>query len=436
MKIKKIMLCLIAIIIFMINLNFIYAAPNVVAPNAIMIDYETGEVLYEKNAYEVTYPASTTKILTAILTLENAKLDDIVKVDYDFYVGGSSMYILKGESFTVEELLQALLIRSANDAAEVLARHISGSVEEFSKLMNQRALELGAKNTNFTNPHGMPDDAHVSTAYDLAIIAQHAMKFEVFRDIVKMPTVSFAPTELTPETRYYRTSNKFLWGTGSGNQMLYNGKYVNIKYDIIDGIKTGYTGKAGNCLVSSALKDGHRLISVVLGAQTTVFSDSRSMLDYGYDNFQSVLLTEENHLEYEAKVKGGEEDTISLYTNNKLTKVLPHYTDASGIIKDVVINENITAPISQGDKLGKVVYYLNSDIIGEVDLVARNEVDKRGFISIPKSGIIKNIAIFILVVLLWQIIIAYLRVQKRRRRLSFGVGKSSYSMSKSLLKKR
>jgi len=436
MKIKKIRLFLITIVITMLNINFTYATPNVVAPNAILIDYETGEILYEKNAYEVTYPASTTKILTAIVTLENAKLDDVVKVDYDFYVGGASMYILKGESFTVEELLQALIVRSANDAAEVLARHISGSVEEFSKLMNKRALELGAKNTNFTNPHGMPDDAHVTSAYDLAVIARHAMSFEVFRNIVKMPTVSFAPTEFTPETRYYRTSNKFLWGTGSGNQMLYNGKYVNIKYDIVDGIKTGYTGKAGNCLVSSATKDGHRLIAVVLGAQTSVFSDSRSMLDYGYDNFQSLLLTEENHLEYEAKVNGGEENTISLYTSNRLTKVLPHYTDTAGIIKDVVINENIVAPITQGDKLGKVVYYLNNDIIGEVDLVATKDIDKKGFLSMPKGGILKNISIFILVVLLWQILIAYLRVQKRRRRLSFGVGKSSYSMSKSLLKKR
>lgn len=436
MKRHKFIFMVIAFITFAININLTYAAPNIIAPNAILIDYETGEVLYERNGYEVTYPASTTKILTAILAIENANLEDVVTIDYDFYVGGSSMYILKGESFTVEELVKALLIRSANDAGEVLARHISGSVEEFAKLMNQRALELGAKNTNFTNPHGMPDDAHVTTAYDLALIAQHAMKSEIFREIVKSPTVTFAATDLTPQQRIYRNSNKFLWGTGAGNQILYNGKYINIKYDIIDGIKTGYTGKAGNCLVTSSVKEGHRLISVVLGAQSSVYSDSRSLTDYGYDNFQSVLLTEANHLEFEAKLKGGKENTISLYTNNSLTKVFPQYTDTSGIIKDIVINENISAPIAIGTKLGKVSYYLNGDVVGEVDLVARNEVEKKGFISIPKNKILRNISIFIIVLLAWQILIAYLRVQKRRKRLSFGVGKASYGFSKSLMKKR
>ncbi len=436
MKKKGILFLLIALIVFTFKINFTYAAPSVEAPNAILIDYESGEILYDKNAHQVTYPASTTKILTAILTLENAELDEVVTIDYDFYVGGSSMYILKGESFTVKELLTGLLVRSANDAGEILARHISGSVEEFAKLMNQRAKELGAQNTNFTNPHGMPEDDHVSTAYDLAIMARHAMQFEVFREIVKMPTVSFEPTELTPETRYYRSSNKFLWGTGGGNQILYNGKYIDIKYEIIDGIKTGYTSQAGNCLVSSAVKDGHRLISVVLGAHSSVFSDSRSLLDYGYDSFNSIVLTDVNSLELETSVKGGVQETISLYTGDKLTKVLPEATDASNIIKDVIINENIEAPIAQGDKLGKVVYYLNGEALGEVDLIALGDVDKKSFISFPQSKLLRNTAFFITLMLLWQGFIAYLRIQKKRKRLSFGVGRSSYSYSRSLMKKR
>lgn len=302
--------------------------------------------------------------------------------------------------------------------------------------MNQRAKELGTKNTNFTNPHGMPDDAHVSTAYDLAILARHAMTYEVFREIVKMPRVNFEPTELTPETRYYLSSNKFLWGTGGGNQMLYNGKYIDIKYDIVDGIKTGYTGQAGNCLVSSAVKDGHRLIAVVLGAQNTVFSDSRILLDYGYDSFANFVLAEDSHLEIAAAVKGGEEESVNLYTNNRLTKVLPSDTDASNIIKDVVINENITAPIAQGDKLGKVVYYLNGEVIGEVDLVAPNDIEKKAFISLSQSKLLRNIALLLLFVLVWQVFIAYLRAQKKRRRFSFGAGRSSYSYSKSLMRKR
>lgn len=434
MNIRKLIIFLFTFIIFSLNINQIYAAPDIIAPNAILMDYETGEVLFEKYAHEVTYPASTTKILTAIIVLENTKLDDIVTIDYDFFVGGASMYIAKGESFTIEELLRGLLIRSGNDAGEVLARHISGSVEEFSKLMNKRALELGAKNTHFTNPHGMPEENHVTTAYDLAIISRYAMQFEIFREIVKTNYFIIPPTEETPTQRTFKNSNKFLWGTGGANQILYNGKYINIKYDIIDGIKTGYTSQAKNCLVTSATKDGHKLIAVVLGAQSSLYLDSRSLIDYGYNNYKSLLLTEEKQLELEAKVKGGKEDTIPLYTGNKLTKVLPQNTDTTNVIKDIVVKENITAPISAGDKLGKVVYLLNGEALGEVDLVAQANIEKRGLI--PSSRFFKNILIFLAILLLWQAFIAYLRIQKRRKRLSFSGGRTSYSFSKSLIKKR
>ena len=134
---------------------FAQNTPTITAPNAVLIDYETGKVLFNKNAHKQAYPASTTKVMTAILTLENANLNDRVTIDYDLYVEGSSMFLLKGESFTVEELLKALLIKSANDCAEALAIHITGSVEKFVEMMNKRARELGALNTNFVNPHGL-----------------------------------------------------------------------------------------------------------------------------------------------------------------------------------------------------------------------------------------------------------------------------------------
>ncbi|NLK90627.1 MAG: D-alanyl-D-alanine carboxypeptidase, partial [Clostridiales bacterium] len=189
---------------------FAQDAPTIEAPNVILIDYETGKVLFDKNAHRQAYPASTTKVMTAVLTLENADLNDKVTIDYDLYVDGSSMFLLKGESFTVGELLKALLIKSANDCAEALAIHISGSVEKFVEMMNKRAKELGALNTNFVNPHGLTDPNHVTTAYDLAMIAKHAMTFDTFREIVSTTMVSLDATEQTPEARIYRNTNKFL----------------------------------------------------------------------------------------------------------------------------------------------------------------------------------------------------------------------------------
>lgn len=240
---KKVSYSLILLILLsLVNVPRAYAQTlNISAPNAILMDYTTGKVIYDHNAHVPAYPASTTKVLTALLALEHLDLNEVITVDYDIYVIGSSMYLMKGESFTVEELIQALMIRSANDVGELLAIRISGSVEEFSNLMNQRAKELGALNSNFTNPHGLPEDDHITTAYDLAMITREALKSEKFREIMSTVNLQFAPTEQTPETRYFRNSNRFLWATGRANHILYDGRYIDIKYDIVDGVKTGFT---------------------------------------------------------------------------------------------------------------------------------------------------------------------------------------------------
>lgn len=396
--------------------TFAQEAPTIVAPYGVLIDYETGEVLFDKSAHAQTYPASTTKVMTAILVLENANLDDKVTIDYDLYVDGSSMYLLKGESFTVNELLHALLIRSANDTAEALAIHIAGSVESFVEMMNKRAKELGALNTNFTNPHGLPDPDHVTTAYDLAMIAKHAMSFDLFKEIVGTTMLTFEPTEQTPETRYYRNTNKFLWGTGGANQMLYNGKYVDIKYDIIDGIKTGYTGDAGNCLISSGVKDDHRLISVILGAEgANVYSDSRALIDYGYSNFKLVSLTNNNSEQIKAPIKNGKVDFANLSIANDELTIVPITTSLSDITETISISEDIEAPIAKGQVLGKISYSLDDKIIAEIDLTAKDTIEEQALIVkfLKPSRFFK---LFIGVFILWQIFVAYLRVKKKRNR--------------------
>ncbi|SDK57129.1 D-alanyl-D-alanine carboxypeptidase family protein [Natronincola ferrireducens] len=423
--------------VFIGSTSNVYGAPNITAPNGVLMDYATGKVLFDHNAHEVTYPASTTKVMTAILVLENLDLDEVITIEDDLYVDGSSMYLLKGESFTVYELLQALMIRSANDVAEVFAVRISGSVEEFAKLMNERAKELGALNTHFTNPHGLPDKNHVTTAYDLALIGRHAMSIDIFRDIASTVRLNFEPTEFTPETRYYRNTNRFLWGTGGGNQILYNGRYTNIKYDIIDGVKTGYTGDAQSCLITSANKDDHRLIAVVLGAQgLNVYGDSRVLIDFGYDNFQLVSLIEENQLKLESPIKNGTEDTIALYTESPLNVVLPSSFDPSKITEEVIVDESLKAPILSGDILGKVIYSIEGKLLGEVNLIAQDTIDTKPFfkkIILPRNLIVILIVLF----LLWQGFVIYVRLKKRRKRVYFGGGyATTYKIGKSLLKKK
>lgn len=381
MKVKREFILNFILMIMIISVptnTFANEVPNITSPNAILMDYTTGKVLYNKNAYKQTYPASTTKIMTAIIVIEKANLDDTVVIDYIPSVKGSSMNLQKGEEFTVKELLQGLLIKSGNDVAEALAIHTSGSVGEFVKLMNERAKELGALNTNFTNPHGLPDSEHITTAYDLAMIAKHAMQYDLFREIVSTPSITFEATKQTPQKRNYTNTNKFLHGTGKGNQILHSDKYIDIKYDIIDGIKTGYTGDAGSCLVSSGIKDNHRLIAVVLGAKgISLYKDSRSLIDYGYNNYKLIPLRSKDSDYITTLVEGGEKDFVNLVVKDDKNILITNSENDLNIIKeDIILNSEIKAPIKEGELLGRILYYLNDEVIEEVDLVAKEKIEE------------------------------------------------------------
>jgi serine-type D-Ala-D-Ala carboxypeptidase (penicillin-binding protein 5/6) len=350
--------------------------PQIVAPRAILMDAETGAVLYDKNAHGITFPASTTKVLTALLVLEKAALTDVVHIDYEPGVTGSSMYILPGESFTVETLLRALLIRSANDAAEVLGRHIAGSVEAFVDLMNQRAAQLGAVHTHFMNPHGLPHEAHVTTAYDLALISREAMKYELFREIVASPALIIPETGHT-EQRVYNNSNRFLWGAGPRHQMMYQGQSTNIAYDPVDGIKTGYTNSARNCLISSALFNDQRFIAVVLNAeQENVYSDSRTLLDYGFQFFHHLTLVEEGMMTGSVPVINGTADSVSLYAAQTIRHVFPRNVLPDDIRREIHLpDENVPAPVENGAALGWIDYYYADEFLGQVKLITHETID-------------------------------------------------------------
>ncbi len=360
--------------------NTIETIPEIIAPSAILIDAETGDILYEKNPHTPMYPASTTKIMTAILAIENLDLKDIVVIDKDAScTGGSRICALEGEIFTVEQLLYALLLPSANDAAVALAKHISGDIKSFAELMNHRAKELGAKNTQFVNPNGLPDENHITTAHDLAMIAKYAITLPKFSEIVKTAHYQIPPTNKQPETRYLRNSNRFLWGEkGNRNKINYKNQQINIKYNIIDGIKTGYTNQAQQCLVSSAKKNGHRLISVVLRSDgKNVYVDSRTLIDYGFEHFKFIKLTDANEKIKTVFVKHGSEKTLNLVTQNQLYKSIPKHDKLHKIHTTLKINQKITAPILKGQPLGKIIYTSDDQYLGEVDLIAEKSIPKK-----------------------------------------------------------
>lgn len=363
--------------ILILNQSPIFAeksAPTINGEGAVVIEYETGKVIYSKNMNESLYPASTTKVMTALLTLEHGNLDDVITVPDDIGAGeGSSMYLLPGEKFTVGQLLEAMLVKSANDAAVMLANHVGGDVPSFAKMMNKRAKELGATNTHFNNPNGLPDPKHHTTAHDMALIAKEAMKHEKFRKIVKTKYVSFDQTAQTPETRVYRNTNRFLW---SNTLIDYKGTSIPIKYDIVDGIKTGFTDEAKNCLVTTASKDGMRLISVVFKSEgLTVYQDTRTILDYCFDNFKVVELLSPNTLLGEKNIPFSLEGSLSLNCPSGFYSVIDKSSEIKKISKVKEISKDLKLPIKKGDSIGVIKFYDGNKLLGETSITAGNSVN-------------------------------------------------------------
>jgi len=260
-----------------IFLNYLTVSCHAIsAKSAVLIDGASGRVLYEHNAYEKLPMASTTKIMTGLLACESGKLEKTVKVS-PFASGteGSSLWLKIGEKLTLEELTYGLMLKSGNDAAVAIAEYLGGNVDAFALLMNKRAREIGAVNTNFTNPHGLDADGHYTTAFDLAMIAREAMRNKKFREIVSTKTYSI-PMQDEKWDRALKNHNKLLW-----------------RYEGCNGVKTGYTKKTGRCLVTSAERDGENLICVTLNA-TDDWNDHINLFNYGFENYEKRLLYRKN----------------------------------------------------------------------------------------------------------------------------------------------
>ncbi len=344
--------------------------PEVQSQNAILIDANSGQMLYGKNENDKAYPASTTKMMVALLALENLELDEVVTASASaislLKPGYTNMGILADEELTVRQLLYGLLLASAGDAANVLGERISGSVDSFVKLMNMRALELGMTNTNFTNTSGEQDENHYTTAADLALLATEVMKNQTFREIVATDLY------IIPATNKYTEERRL----SSTNHLVSSRKTSKYYYSYATGIKTGFTNAAKLCLAASAEKNGVSLICVVLGADTVDgemmdFVDAKNLFEYGFANYEQRMVVEGGTIVAQAKIKSAKGARQVLLEAKDSITFLAGINDPDAMVEHTdTINENIKAPISKGDVLGTAEYFVDSVSVGTVELVA------------------------------------------------------------------
>ncbi len=360
---------------------------------AILYDASSGQILYERNSQDKMYPASTTKVLTAIVVMEHCNLEDMITVSQTAIDSVEYGYItanLKaGESFSVQELLNILIVSSANDAALVLAEHVSGSVEDFCKLMNETAVKIGCTNSNFVNPNGVHHENHYSTAYDLALIGNYSLEFDELKNLFKKTYFKLPSTDLyTSDNRIYSTTNELIL---SGSKNYY-------RYAL--GLKTGFTTPAGHCLIGYASKDGLELITVLLNSSTSDnrYLETKMLLDYGFNNFSLKKFASKGNSVETISIKGATKDTkkLNLILDNDILITVNNNLDVSTIKSEIKINDNLKAPIAKDTVMGSVTYTLNG-IKYSANLIAENDV-KSSYLFL--KFILFFIVMFILLVVL------------------------------------
>lgn len=423
---KKLIALVLMISMIIVNVQIAFANQEmdtskndleIAAPAAILIDAGTGKILFEKNKDVKHYPASTTKMITAILAIEKLDLKENIPIDSDTpFTEGSRMYLLEDEIISGEEIMYGMMLDSANDAAVAFGKKISGSIEEFALLMNEKAKKIGAKNTNFVNPNGLHDEKHVSTAYDLAMIARYCMKNETFRKYVATYQHTIPATNKQQE-RYLYNTNRLLYDEKT--KVVVGGIERPCKYEGVTGIKTGYTSHAQGCLVSSAKRNGMELIAVVLGStDVSRFQDCIALLDYGFENYKTFKAFEKNMFIQDVKVKRGKINQVPVIVAASANIILPSDVVERNIHWEADLYPSLQAPVKKGQKAGVVKVYQGDTFMGEFDAVAAKFVSEGGFLSIfgitdKVAKIIRNIFVSVLLFLL-ALLIIYIILKRRQ----------------------
>lgn len=336
---------------------------------AVLMEAESGRILFASNSQAKRAMASTTKIMTALVIIENCGLDELVTVPKEAVgIEGSSIYLAAGEKLTVKELLYGLMLRSGNDAATALALHCSGSIPEFVLLMNKYAKNIGALNTSFANPSGLPAQEHYTTAYDLALIAATAMKHEVFREIVSTQKTTIS------------------WDGHDTERLLVNKNKMLYQYDGADGIKTGYTVAAGRCLVASATRNDMTLIAVVLNSHP-MYADCSAMLDFGFGGYRMTEILKANTIMGSINIKNGFEKSISYKAQSGFSYPLSEDDMSSLTVR--IEAEAVEAPVYKNDLIGYAEIYINGKQTAAIPLVL-TETSKRNTLFARFSELMKQ----------------------------------------------
>lgn len=391
---------------------------SVQAKAALLVDMDTDYIMYEQNAYEKVYPASITKVMTAALVLDAVQdgtlsLDQMITAGDTAWQGldssSSNQNIQVGEQMSVKDLLYCLMVASANEAANILAVAVAGSIENFVGMMNAKAAELGCTGTHFVNPDGMPDDDHYTTAYDLYLIGKYAMQNEQFRTIVSTKEYYVEPTNMTENRRHFYNTNGLL------SNMKYSGYY----YEYCIGIKTGSTDAAGYCLLSAAEKDGQRLICVMMGCenpkdaegniQRLQFTESAKLLDWGFKNFsyQTILNSADPVAEVPVTLST-ECDYVSVAVDGSIEAQLPNDVTSEDFQWTTDLPESVEAPVHAGDVLGTLTVTLDGETYGTVNLVAVNDVERSQMLVIKQkiSTVLHSWQFILIVVLVIALVLA------------------------------
>ena len=413
--------------------------PDIQAKAALLVDVNTGAVAYAKNIHEKNYPASLTKVMTALLILEKVSgnetlLNEAVTAsesafsDTYYHADGSTAGIKAGETMTVKQLLQCMLIVSANEACNILAEWDAGSIPAFVDAMNAKAAELGCEDTHFVNPSGLHDPDHYTSAWDLYLITKAAMAYPEFMEICDSAQAVIPATNLSKERTLYTT-----------NHLLSNWRVIGYRDKRAHGIKTGSTDAAGHCLISSAQEGDLHFVSVVMGAERIEengvgnllnFSETSHLFDYGFKNFAYRTILESKEIVQEVAVSLSKTDYVTVHPANDIEVLFPRDLDPAELERVITLPETVEAPITAGQKLGTMELKDGDTSYATVDLLASSsvEADKlmvfRHDVTLFFQKPAVRIGMVVLAVLILLLVVLYLTRGHRRR---YGRSRRSYS---------
>lgn len=381
-KNRKCFSYLLGIIIIFTSINLAFAEPtlDIKGKSALLMDFNTGDVLYENNPHEKLPPASITKIMVLLIAMESMEkgiiklTDEVVVTGNAAGMGGSQVYLEEGEIQNVGSLLNAICLRSANDASVALAEHIVGSEEIFANKMNDRAAQIGMKDTHFKNVTGLPSEDHYSTAYDIALMT---------RELLKHPKIHEWLIPWMAEIKVGKNKDVI--------QGLVNTNRLVKEYEGANGVKTGYTDEAGYCLSASAKRGNLQLISVIMGCENskTRFEEAKRMLDYGFASYESITIGKKGDPIGKVVVEKGKKNEVNVIFEKDAFVLLPKGSQ-SNLEREYILPEFIAAPIEENSKIGELVIRLDGKEIERIKLVSSETIESANFIDMFKI-IINNI---------------------------------------------